>query len=64
MFEKSEIQIWAKSNSYGEKIFEIVCKEIKGTKSILKVILKIICLNCKTSILIKSIHILVIIYIH
>ncbi|KAL4496061.1 hypothetical protein ABPG72_015483 [Tetrahymena utriculariae] len=37
MFEKSEIQEWAKTNTYGEKIFEIICKEIKGTKSILKI---------------------------
>ena len=37
MFEKSEILSWVKETSFGEKIFAIIGKEIKGTKSMTKV---------------------------
>lgn len=37
MFEKSEILSWVKETSFGEKIFAIIVKEIKGTKSMTKI---------------------------
>lgn len=37
MFEKSEILSWVKETSFGEKIFAIIGKEIKGTKSMTKI---------------------------
>jgi len=37
MFEKSEILSWVKDTSFGEKIFAIIGKETKGTKSMTKV---------------------------
>lgn len=42
MFEKSEILSWVKETSFGEKIFAIIVKEIKGTKSMTKVLYQLI----------------------